>query len=344
MSRRGGLVTLPRAIEGWTPPQHGALTDRYGRVHTYLRVSVTDRCNYRCTYCMPAAGLDWMPRDHLLTFEEITRVVSVFAAMGVRRVRLTGGEPTVRRGIIELVQQLGQLELDDLAMTTNGHLFAKHAEALTAAGLRRINMSMDSVGADQFRAITRGGDLSRVLAAIDAAIACGLTPVKINAVVVRGVNDDQVDAMVDHFAPLAGQVEVRFIEYMPFGGIDDRKRHVPATEMRDRLAQRFTLETVDASVGAGPPPTCAWPRRGSASGSSRRSPSTSARHATACACKPTVTCAPACPAKPRPACVRSCVTAPATPSSSRCFGRGSATRWQATRPTSRVTRFVPSMG
>ena len=231
-------MTLPAPVEGATLPTSGPLVDRFGRAHTYVRVSVTDRCNYRCTYCMPAQGLDWMPRDHLLTYEEITRIVAVMARMGVHRVRLTGGEPTIRAGIDQLVGMLAAIDgIDDLAMTTNAHLLASKASALAAAGLRRLNVSLDAVDPDLFRQITRGGDLQRVLAGIDAALEAGLTPVKVNAVVVRGVNDHHVPAMVEHFAPLAGRVEVRFIEYMPFGGVGEARRHVAASAMREQLPE-----------------------------------------------------------------------------------------------------------
>ena len=229
-------MSLPQPVPGATMPTSGPLVDRFGRAHTYVRVSVTDRCNYRCTYCMPAKGLDWMPRDHLLTYEETARVVGAMASMGVHRVRLTGGEPTIRAGIEELVAMLAAMPgIDDLAMTTNAHLLARKAEALARAGLRRLNVSLDAVEPALFRQITRGGDLARVLEGIDAALAAGLAPVKVNAVVVRGVNDHHVPDMVAHFAPYGEQVEVRFIEYMPFGGVGDERRHVPAAQMRALL-------------------------------------------------------------------------------------------------------------
>ena len=245
-------MSLPSPIEGLQRPDHGPLLDPFGRRHTYLRVSVTDRCNYRCTYCMPAEGLDWMPREHLLSFEEITRIVRVFATMGVRKIRLTGGEPTVRRGLEGLVAQLAAIPgIEDLAMTTNGHLFAKRAAALAEAGLHRINVSIDSIGAEQFRSITRGGDLARVLDAIEAARAVGLTPVKLNCVVIRELNDDQVVRMVEHFADRP-DVVIRFIEFMPFGAVAGRRRHLPAAEMRARLAERYTLEPLGRPEGGGP--------------------------------------------------------------------------------------------
>jgi cyclic pyranopterin phosphate synthase len=239
----------PRVVDAM--PISGPLVDRYGRAHSYLRVSVTDRCNYRCVYCLPAEGLEWMPKEHLLTFEELARVVSVFVRMGVTQVRLTGGEPTVRRDVEKLVAMLGRIEgLVDLSLTTNGHRFAKWAHGLAAAGLDRVNVSLDTLDPDQFRRITRGGSLSRVLAAIDVARAAGLTPIKVNAVIVAGENEDQVPRMVEHFSPHASDTIVRFIEYMPFG--DDPRRNVAAAVLRDRLSERYTLVPTDRRAGAGP--------------------------------------------------------------------------------------------
>lgn len=243
-------MSLPTPVPGMERPTSGSLRDRFARRHTYLRVSVTDRCNYRCTYCMPAEGLEWLPRSQVLTYEEIGRVVGVFARLGVERVRLTGGEPTIRRDIEQLVGVVAALPgITDVAMTTNGHTFASKAEALAAAGLKRINVSIDSVDPEQFRAITRGGDLARVLKSIEVAGALGLVPVKLNCVVIAGVNDEQIHAMVERFADQAEHVIVRFIEYMPFGGNDDRRLHVPTRVMRERLAERYTLEPVSKMPG-----------------------------------------------------------------------------------------------
>lgn len=245
-------MSLPPRLPGAERQSDGPLLDPYGRVHTYLRLSVTDRCNYRCTYCMPADGLQWMPREHLLTFEESTRIVRVLAGMGVRKVRLTGGEPTVRRGIEDLIANLAQIPgIDDLSMTTNGHRFARRAERLAAAGLQRINVSIDSVDPDQFRAITRGGDLGRVLASIEAALALGMTPVKLNCVIMRDTNDAQVLEMVQAFESRP-EVVIRFIEFMPFSDVDRRRRHVPASEMRERLGEHYTLEPLGRPRGGGP--------------------------------------------------------------------------------------------
>jgi cyclic pyranopterin phosphate synthase len=244
-------MALLEPIPGAERPTTGPLVDRFGRVHDYLRVSVTDRCNYRCTYCMPAEGLDWLPRAHILTYEEIGRVVGAFARMGVRRVRLTGGEPTLRRDIEQLVANVTALPgIDEVAMTTNGHLFAKKAAALADAGLTRINVSLDSLDADQFARMTRGGTLAKVLASIDRALELGITPVKVNCVVVGGENDDQLLPMIDYFRARPG-TSVRFIEYMPFGGNGGERRHVPVRELRRRLAEVHPFTPVPAT-GGGP--------------------------------------------------------------------------------------------
>lgn len=227
------------------------LLDSYGRAHTYLRVSVTDRCNFRCVYCLPEEGMDWMARKDILSHEEISRLVAIFVSLGVRRVRLTGGEPLVRRDLEVLVESLGKLDnLQDLGITTNGFRLADCAERLARAGLRRVNVSLDSLNPDRFRTITRGGELARVLDGISAARAAGLTPVKINAVLMRGVNDDEVLDLVDFFAEHGRDTVLRFIEYMPF---DERWfQSVPAREIRARLRQRYTLSPLGERLGDGP--------------------------------------------------------------------------------------------
>jgi cyclic pyranopterin phosphate synthase len=195
------------------------LTDSFGRVVKDLRISITDRCNFRCIYCMPAEGLKWVPRADVLTFEEIERVARVFVErFGVESIRLTGGEPTVRSDVVGLVRMLAALRTADgnpvdLALTTNGVKLPKLAGDLRAAGLQRINISLDSLNREKFAAITRRDALDEVLAGIDAAIAAGLSPVKVNAVVVRGWNEDEV---VD-FATFGRErgVQPRFIEFMP---------------------------------------------------------------------------------------------------------------------------------
>ena len=221
-------------------PTTGPLVDSFGRVHTYLRASVTDRCNYRCTYCMPAEGFVWKDPADLLGFEELTQVVRAFVKLGIRRVRLTGGEPLIRKGLPHLIAMLSALGLDDLSMTTNGHMLPRFAVPLAKAGLKRVNVSCDAIDPVIFRDMTRNGDVSMVLAGIDAAREAGLAPIKINAVMVRGKNDHQAAAMIDHFSPHAANTEVRFIEYMPFR--DTRRLHLPGAELRELLSERYTLE------------------------------------------------------------------------------------------------------
>jgi len=189
------------------------LVDGFGRVHRDLRISVTDRCNFRCSYCMPAEGLEWMPREDLLTYEELTRIAQVCVErFGFDGIRLTGGEPTLRAHLPVLVEGLAGLGVD-LALTTNGTTMRSLAPALVAAGLRRVNISCDSLRSERFAEITRRDELAKVLDGVDAAIEAGLAPVKLNVVVMRGINDDEV---VD-FAAYGRErgVMVRFIEFMP---------------------------------------------------------------------------------------------------------------------------------
>lgn len=232
-------------------PTARGLLDRFGRQHTYVRISVTDRCNYRCVYCLPAEGMSWMPRAELLRYEEIARVVAVMARMGVRRVRLTGGEPTVRRDIVELVGELAAIPgIEDVSLTTNGHTLAKTAAVLKARGLSRVNVSLDSLDPKRFGEITRGGKLDAVLAGLDAARAAGLLPLKINMVVMKGVNDDEVVPMARYFQRHAGDTVLRYIEYMPFDG--RWHDNVSAADMRDRLAEIGPVEPHGERLGAGP--------------------------------------------------------------------------------------------
>jgi GTP 3',8-cyclase len=237
-----------------TPPPP---VDRLGRRLEYLRVSVTDRCNYRCTYCLPADGVSHADRADVLSFEEIAALVGCFVRLGVRRVRLTGGEPTVRRDLPRLVAMLRAIPgLDDLAMSTNGHLLGPLAPALRQAGLDRLNVSLDTLDPARFASITRGGDLGRVLAGIAAAQAVGF-PVKLNVVAVRGFNDGEVGAL-SAYAWERGMV-ARFIEQMPMA---DGALFVPGTfmsarEIRDAVAAanpgaELVAEPPSPAAGAGP--------------------------------------------------------------------------------------------
>lgn len=216
------------------------LVDAHARVVRYVRISLTDRCNYRCTYCMPEEGVDLVPREDVLTFEEIERIVRALATVGVRRVRLTGGEPTVRKDLIALVERLGALGLDDLAMTTNGHLLPELAAPLRRAGLDRLNVSIDSLDPARFRAITRRGDLATVIAGVDAARSAGFAQTKINMVVMAGVNSDEIAAL----ARWAWERDLvpRFIEEMPLsdGALFAMRGGVyPAARIRANLTAAF---------------------------------------------------------------------------------------------------------
>ena len=205
---------VPDAIDRATPPSHGPLVDTFGRVADDLRVSVTDRCNFRCTYCMPAEGLAWLPKEEILTFEELTRLLGVFVGLGVRSIKVTGGEPTVRADLPTLVRMFRQAGPElDISITTNGVLLDRLAEPLAEAGVDRATVSCDSLMRHRFAEMTRRDALEKVLAGLRAAEAAGLTPIKINTVVIGGTNDDEV---VD-FARWSRETgyEVRFIEYMP---------------------------------------------------------------------------------------------------------------------------------
>src|SRR4051812_43878443 len=218
------------------------LIDPYARRVKDLRVSITDRCNFRCAYCMPEEGMQWLPRDELLTYEEIARVARVCVErFGFESVRVTGGEPLVRAHVTRLVEMLAPLGVD-IAMTTNGVRLPELAHELVAAGLRRINVSLDSLRRERFFALTKRDELDRVLAGIDAALEAGLTPVKVNAVVMRGVNDDEVVDLA-RFGRERG-VGVRFIEFMPLDaqGEWSNDKVVPAREIIDRIDAVFPLE------------------------------------------------------------------------------------------------------
>lgn len=232
--------------------QTDPLTDTLGRVHTYLRVSVTDRCNYRCVYCLPEEGMTWLPRSELLSYEEIGRLVRVFARMGVRKIRITGGEPTIRADIDKLVAAVAAVPgITDVAMTTNAHHLARLAPRLAEAGLRRINVSIDSLQPERFARLTRGGRLDKVLAGIDAARAAGIAPIKLNAVLLQGDNDDEAEALVEFAARHADTTELRFIEYMPFTA--RWHKTVKASDLRERLSRRWALEPEGRSGPAAGP-------------------------------------------------------------------------------------------
>jgi cyclic pyranopterin phosphate synthase len=229
------------------------LVDTFGRVATDLRVSLTDKCNLRCSYCMPPEGLEWLPGPDLLTDDEVVRLVSVAVAEGVTEVRFTGGEPLLRRGLVSIVERVTALEpRPHTSLTTNGIGLAKVAGALADAGLDRVNVSLDTLDAQRFATIARRDRLSDVLDGLAGAEAAGLTPVKVNAVLVRGVNDDEAVPLL-RWALDHGYL-LRFIEQMPLDAQHgwDRSQMVDADEILDRLGEAFTLAEVPEDRGSAP--------------------------------------------------------------------------------------------
>ncbi len=227
------------------------MLDPFGRTVSYLRVSVTDRCDLRCVYCM-AEDMTFLPKAEVLSLEELDRLCGTFIGLGVEKIRLTGGEPLVRRGVMGLVRSLGERlgpgGLRELTLTTNGTQLAKHAEALFAAGVRRINVSIDTLDPAKFQAITRWGKLEQVLDGVFAARAAGLA-VKINAVALKGVNEDEYDAMLAWCGEHG--FDLTLIETMPMGEIDEDRtdRYLPLSLVRQRLARRWTLVDTDYATG-----------------------------------------------------------------------------------------------
>ena len=232
------------------PAAPAPLVDAFGRHITYLRISVTDRCDLRCRYCM-AEAMSFLPRKALLTLEEIAAIADAFIARGVRRIRLTGGEPLVRRGLPDLAAMIGRnigTGLDELTLTTNGVRLGEQAGALHAAGVRRVNVSMDSRDAERFRYITRWGDVAQVLDGIAAAKAAGLA-VKINMVALKDFNEDEIEPMLRWCA--AEGHTLTLIETMPLGAIDEDRtdRYLPLDQVRTRLAERYTLTPLVERTG-----------------------------------------------------------------------------------------------
>ncbi len=235
------------------------LVDAFKRPITYLRVSVTDRCNLRCVYCMPEAGLPWIAKPDILSYEEIAEIVRAAAQVGVRSIRLTGGEPLIRRDLDRLVALIAAIPgIDDIALSTNGMLLAEQAPALRAAGLNRANVSLDTLREDRFTAIARRPGLDRVLAGIDAALAAGIGPLKLNCVLMRGQNDDELEA----FGALTREraVHIRFIEVMPVTDNVELQRDawISSDEVLERLGGLGALHAVPNPHGNGPARTFAY--------------------------------------------------------------------------------------
>ena len=230
------------------PP--AVLQDRFGRTIDYVRLSVTDRCDFRCVYCM-AEDMTFVPRAQVLTLEEMGRLARVLVALGVKRIRLTGGEPLVRKDVAHLVRDIGAISgLDELNMTTNGSRLDRYANELTAAGLDWVNISLDSLIPDLFRQLTRTGDLNQVLAGIEAAREAGFRRIKLNSVILRGRNHDEVPALVN-FALEKG-LDISFIEEMPLGQISEHDRgleFVSSAELREDLSERLKLVPLAEKTG-----------------------------------------------------------------------------------------------
>ncbi|TVQ67456.1 MAG: GTP 3',8-cyclase MoaA [Oceanospirillales bacterium] len=225
------------------------LVDRFGRRVKYVRLSVTDRCDFRCVYCM-TEKMTFLPRDQVLTLEEIGRVASVFVDLGVEKVRLTGGEPLVRRDVMQLVDYIGTLGLKDFTMTTNGSQLPRFAKSLKDSGMHRLNISLDSLDAEKFKRITRNGDLRKVIDGIDAAQQAGFQRIKLNTVIMRGRNDDEILDLIE-FVRQRG-IDISFIEEMPLGEVSDHGREetfCSSDEVKEVIEQRYSLTAIKQQTG-----------------------------------------------------------------------------------------------
>lgn len=229
--------------------ERSTLIDQFGRRINYIRLSITDRCDFRCTYCM-SEDMQFLPRNEVLTLEESARLVNIFVELGVSKVRITGGEPLVRKNAMWLFNQIGKLDgLNELVVTTNGSQLTKHAQALKDAGVKRINISVDSLQPERFKAITRTGELQKVLDGIQAAKAAGFENIKLNTVLMRGVNDDEAISLVD-FA-VKQNIDISFIEEMPLGQVDhDRESSFCSNEeTRNTIKSKYSLSPSSHSSG-----------------------------------------------------------------------------------------------
>ena len=227
------------------------MKDSFGRNINYLRISVTDLCNLRCKYCMPEEGISKVCHEDILSIEELERIAKIFVSLGVNKIRLTGGEPLVRKGIIDIVNRIGRLDgIKDFAMTTNGILLRKYAKDLKAKGLNRVNISLDTLDEEKYRYITRGGRLKDVLEGIEVAKEMGLTPIKINTVLIGGFNDDEIEKLVNLTEKT--EVDIRFIELMPIGeAIDLKSEHyLPNRLVLEKVPELIPVEREDISSPA----------------------------------------------------------------------------------------------
>ncbi len=221
------------------------MKDSFGREISYMRISVTDRCNLRCKYCMAEDGVESLEHDQILSFENIERIVKVSTQLGIKKYRLTGGEPMARKGIVNLVENLSKIPgVEELVMTTNGILFAEQAEALKAAGLNRVNISVDSLLYHKYEDITRGGDLDEAFAGVNAALKVGLAPLKLNVVAIKGFNDDEILNFVQ--LTINHPIDIRFIELMPIGhAANCGYEYLSADEIKQKLPSLVSLNRQD---------------------------------------------------------------------------------------------------
>ena len=230
------------------------LIDNFGREISYLRVSITDRCNYRCIYCQPERQFEFIPHEEILRYEEIVEIVQEAVELGITKVRITGGEPLVREGIVDFIRQLKKIDkLEDISLTTNGFFLSEYAEKLKAAGLNRVNISLDSLQEEKYRRIARAGSLKKVLKGIDSAFKAGLLPIKINTVVMKGINDDEIDDFVK--LSLLRPLNIRFIELMPSGEEvikEFKNKFISVQEIKEKLIKKYLLRPIKISTSNGP--------------------------------------------------------------------------------------------
>ena len=230
------------------------LIDNFGREISYLRVSITDRCNYRCIYCQSEKEFEFIPHQEILRFEEIVEIVQEAVNLGITKVRITGGEPLVRKGIVNFIKQLRKIDrLEDISLTTNGFFLSEYAEKLKDAGLNRVNISLDSLQEEKYKKITRGGSLERALKGINFALKARLLPIKINTVLLRGINDDEIEDFVR--LALERPLNIRFIEFMPSGEevINEFKnKFISVQEIKEKLIRKYLLNPIKISTANGP--------------------------------------------------------------------------------------------
>jgi cyclic pyranopterin phosphate synthase len=230
------------------------LIDNFGREISYLRVSITDRCNYRCIYCKPEEQFEFIPHEEILRYEEIVEIIEESVNLGVTKVRITGGEPLARKGVVDFIKKLREIKkLEDISLTTNGFFLSEYAEKLKDAGLNRVNISLDSLQEEKYKRITRGGSLEKALKGIDSALKAGLLPIKINTVLIRGINDDEVEDFVR--LTLGRPLNIRFIEFMPSGEVlkdNYRDKFISVLEIKESLAEKYSFKPIDINSGNGP--------------------------------------------------------------------------------------------